>query len=155
MAKVRTFTKKNGPVTVVGRTVWLGSELQLRMRAAMGKALVIMGITAASSAKQYAHVGAGTAIPGTLRRSIHSAGLRHDGGSDQQMAATADLENAGYEDIEWGSLGFEPALLVGSWVDYACVEESGRGHRFIQPAIESLRGEATAIMVAAWKSEGL
>lgn len=154
MAKYSKRVYRNGAVTVTETKVWLGPVLQARMLVAMGKAVVVMGMTTAAFAKEFAHVGAGTAIPGTLRRSIHSVSVNHDGSNDQQNAASADLPNAGLEDVT-GQEKFSPMLLVGSWVDYACVEESGRGHRFIQPAIEQLRGEASAIMLAAFKSEGL
>jgi hypothetical protein len=149
--------KYSRPLPDGGRidVTWMGAEVEMRMRAAMGKGLVMLTTAIVALAKEYAHVGAGTAIPGTLRRSIHSANIHYTGEGDMERAqAGGDIPNASVTDIDWGALGMEPTLLVGSWVDYACVEEVGRGHQFIQPAVESARAEAVAMMKAAFKSEG-
>jgi hypothetical protein len=52
--------------------------------------------------------------------------------------------------------GVNAALEVGSWVAYACVEEVGRGHAFMAPAVAAVGGaRATALMVQAFAEAGL
>lgn len=118
---------------------WNGDELLARAGRATGRGLIGIGTAITSHAKVFVH-----GMSGDLRRSIHLAKPASSGtreartGSDAKMADDIFL------------------LEVGSWIDYACVEEVGRGHQFMQPAVETVSGpEAYAVMKRAWMEEGL
>jgi len=114
----------------------------------MGRGLVGIGEAVSTEGKRNAHV-----ISGTLRRSIHSAPAGYTGGNDEDAAAGgSDIPNARTPSWE----GVNAALEVGSWVAYACVEEVGRGHAFMAPAIAAVGGaRATALMQRAFAEAGL
>jgi hypothetical protein len=101
----------------------------------MGRGTIAIGEAVVTFATQYAHV-----ISGDLRRSIHAAKV----GSLGMIAVNAETAKD-----KNGAL-----LDVGSWLDYACVEETGRMHQYMHPAIEQARGYATHIMATAFKAEG-
>ena len=131
------------------RKSWHGDEIARRAERADGRAVVAIAENIAADGKRYAHV-----ISGTLMRSIHSAPLNYIGAADEEAAATTDLGNAGFMDVLFDPRG--AALEVGSWVSYACVEEVGRGHAFMTPAVEGMRGpRADAIIKQAYVEEGI
>lgn len=128
---------------------WHGDEIQARAERADGRALVGISEGIAADGKRYADV-----ISGTMRRSIHSAPINYIGAGDEDAAAAADLPNAGFWDVVVDPEG--SVLEVGSWVSYACVEEVGRGHQFMTPAVEGWRGpRSDAVMKRAYLEEGL
>lgn len=126
---------------------WEGGKIATRARQAMGRGLVGIGEAVANEGKRNAHV-----ISGTMRRSVHSAPAGYTGGNDESAAAGSDLPNARTPSWE----GVNAALEVGSWVAYACVEEVGRGHAFMAPAVSAVGGaRATALMQQAFAEAGL
>lgn len=127
---------------------WRGGELQLRQRRAYGRGLIGIGEAVATRGKENAHV-----ITGTMRRSIHTAEPDYTGGNDLGIAQGGgeprNLDEPVFE-------GIDAALEVGSWVPYACVEETGRGHTFMAPAVEEVSGAiAEGLMREAFAQEGL
>lgn len=114
---------------------WKGGEIQLRAHRAMARGTIGVGSAVVNFAQQYVDV-----ISGDLRRSIHAARIHSLG------TVLANPENV---KDKVGAL-----LEVGSWLDYACVEETGRMHKYMEPAIEQARGYAGHIMQNAFKQEG-
>lgn len=100
---------------------------------------------------------------GKITNSIHSALPDYLGMEDADLVeAGEDLEylNAGIEDIIVDDVVQNArgifALVAGSWMPYACVEEVGRKRQFITPAVETLEGAtADAIAFLAFKEAGL
>lgn len=123
---------------------------RLRVNRATGRAVVAIAENVAVETKRQTHV-----ITGTLRRSIHAAPVGYDGSSDEGNAKTGDLmlmERSPQPE----HTPFGPAVEVGSWLPYACVEWIGRGHPGITQGMEAVRGaKATAIVAEAFKQEGL
>lgn len=120
---------------------WHGDEFITRARRATGRGFIGIATAMTAHAKTFVDY-----ISGDLSRSIHAAKAASSGqrearrGPDAQMPGSKD----------------QFLLEVGSWLDYACVEEVGRGHQFMQPALETVRGaEAFRIMKQAWMEEGL
>lgn len=133
---------------MAGRNVqWNGAIIALRVRRALGRGLIGIGEATSRLAKENAHV-----ISGDLRRSIHTAEMFYSGAADEEAAKGGDIPNIQVPtpvDSDW-------VLEVGSWLPYACVEESGRGHRFVGPAVEQMQGaRSIKIMRQAFKEEGL
>ena len=129
---------------------WEGHGISLQVKRAMGRGLIGIGMAVSTEGKRNAHV-----ISGTMMRSIHTAPHGYSGGNDEASAASSDLGNvSSVSDI--GKTGFDSVIDVGSWMSYACVEEVGRGHAFMQPAVESVSGaRAVALMTRAFAEEGL
>lgn len=129
---------------------WRGAELLLRANRAAGRAIVAIGTNVAVETKGVTHV-----VEGNLRRSVHAAAATADHGLDESEAATADLMlTRGPPEPELTPLG--PAVEVGSWLPYACVEWVGRGHPGVTQGLEAVRGErVNAIVRAAFGAEGL
>lgn len=126
---------------------WHGQAIILRVRRALGRGLIGIGEKTSVLAKENAHV-----ISGNMRRSIHTAPMNYLGAEDEELAKSGDIPN-----IEVPTpVGGDWVLQVGSWMPYACVEEAGRGHRFVGPAVESMTGgPSVKIMRQAFKEEGL
>lgn len=133
---------------------WNGLTIQEQANRAKGRGLVGIGMSIATEGKRNADV-----ISGTMRRSIHVAELNYTGGDDLEVSTGTDPEDQSYgpPNITIPTyVGGEAALEVGSWVPYACVEEVGRGHTFMQPAVEVVQGaRAEALMIKAFAEEGL
>lgn len=121
------------PATVSVR--WNGDEVSRRFHRAVGRGTIGIAERISREAKQFVHV-----ITGTLRRSIH-------------VARTGTSGNVG---ANWQNVMRRDGAVVevGSWITYACVEEVGRGHRYMQPALERGRSYAVQIMRRAFKEEG-
>ena len=127
---------------------WDGREIAARGRRATGRGLIGIGMAVSTEGKRNAHV-----ISGTMRRSIHAAPHGHSGGNDEATAAGGtDIPDT--QIPSWQ--GNDAVIDVGSWASYACVEEVGRGHAFMQPAVESVSGpRSVALMTRAFAEEGL
>lgn len=119
-------------------TEWKGDRIKERFQRAIARGTIGVGEQISVRAKSTVHV-----ISGDLRRSIHTA-KHHTGGeqrANQQDALTPD--------------GTGALVDVGSWLDYACVEENRGGeHSYMMPAIETVRGTAAVTYQAAFKQEG-
>lgn len=123
-------------------TSW-NHDILPRAQRAMGRGLIGIAERVVVDGKRNAHV-----ITGTLRRSIHAAPVNYNGSGDEGAAQSGDIANT--DDGE-----LTKALEVGSWVPYACVEETGRGHQFMTPAVSMARTYADDVMIMAFKQEGL
>lgn len=124
---------------------WNGNEIVARARRALGRGLVGTGMEIVREAKINAHV-----ISGTMRRSVHLAPADY-ATDDLNEAETSDVSNI----ITPTARGNDWVVAAGSWVPYACVEEVGRGHQFITPALDVGRGKAFRIFQQAFREEGL
>ena len=129
------------------RDDWDGDELEARVARATGRGVIAIGEHVVVDGKQFAHVQFGT-----LRRSIHLAPENYIGSADEAMATLGDLPN-----VEEPSLvDDDPVVQAGSWLPYACVEETGRNHKFMTPAVEGMIGpRSDAAMQRAFAEEGL
>jgi hypothetical protein len=133
MAKSRKVSSARNGVKV--QFTWRGESVKQKAQRAMARGTIALGEAISGFAKEYVDV-----ITGDLRRSIHIA--KADTLGQQRATQQAVTSNEG-------------ALLdVGSWLDYACVEETGRMHQYMHPAVEQARGYALTIMSNAFKSEG-
>lgn len=134
------------------KTEWFGNEIIARARRALARGLIGTGMEVVVAGKRNAHVDTGT-----MRRSIHLAPANFTGGDDYSEAygengEGRELPNV-VEPTPRGSVDW--VLLVGSWVPYACVEEVGRGHQFMTPAMDIGRSMSDRIMAQAFAEEGL
>lgn len=130
---------------------WNGLTIQDKAHRAAGRAVIGIGMATAVEAKRLTHV-----VSGTLSRSIHFAPLMEMHDDDQSSAAAgADLlMTAFHTEATFTKTG--PAIEVGSWLDYACVEWVGRRHPGIIEAMDSVRGiQADRIVAQAFREEGL
>jgi len=119
---------------------WHGDEMIKRSRRANGRAIIAVGERTAANSKKYAHV-----VSGNLRRSIHAAKTQTMG----EVPATTSNVSTG------ATRRAEVAVEVGSWMEYACVEEVGRGHRFMQPGWEETQPTVWPTIKRAYDEEGL
>lgn len=130
---------------------WNGLDVQARVHRAAGRAIVAVGVAAAVQTKVICHV-----VTGTLSRSIHVSPLmaNHDG--DQESAHSgADLLSSSFSLVATPT-PYGPAVEVGSWVDYACVEWVGRRHVGLTEGLGAVRGIQTEKIVRqAFREEGL
>lgn len=117
---------------------WNGRDIKRRARGASARGLIGFGEQMAAVAKRIVHKESGD-----LGRSIHVARTRSLG----MIVARPDT-------IHQGS-GAVSVIDVGSWLDYACVEETGRGHFYLQPALEATRDKMIIVQKRAWKEAGL
>ena len=126
---------------------WGGDEIELRSQRAAGRAVVAIAVNAASETKRLTH-----RFSGTLARSTHAAPVGYEGSGDERVARGADMN-----DIPHATHTAEgPAVEVGSWLPYACVEWVGRGHPGVTQGVEATRGaRVDAIVAAAFRAEGL
>lgn len=129
---------------------WYGLELQARINRAAGRAIIGIAMAVAVETKNITHV-----VNGNLRRSIHAAEVGYDGSPDEEEAQSADLLMSHFMPVATPT-PFGPAVEVGSWMPYACVEWVGRGHPGITQGLESVRGIRTDVIVRrAFQEEGL
>lgn len=130
---------------------WYGPEVQMRVHRASGRGIVSIGMHISNATKIITHK-----LSGTLARSVHVApGFYESAGSDERYSLTADL-GPQFSHIEPIPTKDGPAVEVGSWLSYACVEWVGRGHPGITQGMEAVRGQvAWAIMKRAFREEGL
>lgn len=123
--------------TLVKRT-WHGDEFLARSRRANGRALIGMGEHTAANMSRTAHV-----LSGDLRRSVHAAKVDTMGAVDATAETTREKRDV------W-------VLEVGSWLPYACVENSrGGAHRFADIGWQLTRPTFDAKLKRAWREEGL
>lgn len=131
---------------------WNGNRITARAARAQVRAALDIGENVAQRAKSIVHV-----ISGDLQRSIHTAPEDWSGVADYEAATRgADLQDtmpATPYNIEADPTGVN--LVVGSWLDYASIEEDDRGHAFIVPAVEMVKPTFDGSFVAAFKTEGL
>ncbi len=129
---------------------WNGLEIQQRVHRAAARSIIGIGMEMAMDGKRISHH-----ISGTLVRSIHVAPLGAPHGEDEKISASVDMMFAGGR-IEATKTPLGPAVEVGSWLPYACVEWVGRDHPGITQALEAVRGaRADMIVATAWREEGL
>lgn len=129
--------------------VWYGLELEARAQAASATAAIELADSIVEDTKRLVHV-----ISGDLRRSIHSAPVGYmDAEIDESSASHGDIDNVSNPGEIQHAGG--PQLEVGSWLPYACVEWVGRGHPGITQGLEMNRLKATALMIEAFRGEGL
>lgn len=129
---------------------WDGQEIAMRSKRAMGRGLIGIANAVVTEGKRNAHV-----ISGTMMRSIHAAPHGYSGGNDAAEAATQDLA-MGASVVDVSTTGFDAVIDVGSWMPYACVEEVGRGHAFMAPAVQMVSGpRSVGLMTQAFAEEGL
>jgi hypothetical protein len=128
---------------------WEGEQITVKVRRAIGRGSVALAETIVSEAKQRVH-----RLTGTLSRSIHSAPDAYMGEGDHESAkAGEELGGALVTSLPtWVSPG-QAVILVGSWIPYACVEESR--HPYMAPAVEAALGRAADIFAQAFREEGL
>jgi hypothetical protein len=117
------------------RVEWNGREVEARYKRAQGRATIGVGQAIAGHGKRFAHVESGD-----MRRSIHVA-KHHTLGEQRATQANVQTRDG-------------TVLDVGSWLDYACVEEVGRGHQFMQPAVEAVRPVVFITYRTAFQQEG-
>jgi len=129
---------------------WNGLDFLARLDRAAGRSIVAIGVNVAVETKRITHKQSGT-----LARSTHAAPRSANHNSDEGLAQAGDLMSMGgtpkAEHSEFG-----PAIEVGSWLPYACVEWVGRAHPGLQQGLEAVRGaRADAIVAQAFAEEGL
>lgn len=126
-------------------------EVLMLINRASGRAAVGIGVAAAVETKRVTHV-----VSGNLRRSVHAAPAGYDDAeADQKLSASADLMLA-LGPPAWLQTPLGPAVEVGSWLPYACVEWIGRAHPGITQGLEAVRGtRADMIVRQAFAEEGL
>lgn len=114
---------------------WKGGDVKKRVKRAYARGTIGIAEGVAGRGKVNVHK-----ITTQLARSIHTAKVKSGGNisPSQRNILTA--------------LG--AVVEVGSWIEYACVEEVSRGHRYMQPAIEQVRGSAHITMRKAFQEEG-
>jgi hypothetical protein len=130
---------------VPSRQTWNGDELKRRARRAMGRADVSIGEQIGAEATIIVHK-----ISGNLGRSIHTAPIPYVGRQDEAEVVVGNLATA-RNVLD----GFTALVEVGSWLAYACVEETGRKHYYIAPAAELVLPTGHITIKAAFKEEGL
>jgi hypothetical protein len=130
---------------------WNGITLQEKIDRAAGRAIVGIGVAVATETKRVTH-----RITGTLVRSVHAATAGYEGAADDEaQAPTQDLML-----VHGPPMPLEtpigPAVEVGSWLPYACVEWVGRMHPGVTQGLEMVRGvRADSIVRQAFLEEGL
>lgn len=131
---------------------WNGMTIEQRVNRAAGRAIVAIGVNVAVDTKRVSH-----RISGTLVRSVHAApaGESHDEERELREAQQGgDLLLLGGQ-VHATPTPFGPAIEVGSWLPYACVEWVGRQHPGVEQGLEMARGRVDAIIVQAFREEGL
>lgn len=111
------------------------NELEPRIARARGRAVIAVGEGVSSHAKKFVDV-----VSGDLMRSIHMAA------PDSSGTVKPTQHN-----VQRGDSGL---VEVGSWLNYACVEETGRMHQFMAPAIDAVRPQVFRTVKQAFREEG-
>ena len=128
--------------------VWFGQVIKEQASEAIADGTIEVGDVIVQKAKGFAHQ-----ITGKLQRSIHVGEVGRTGDEDEGRADTGDIPNINSGDVQRD--GMSASVDVGSWVEYAAVEEISRGHVFMTPAVEGARGEAFGAMAKAFAARGL
>lgn len=155
-------------------TEWDGDNLLRKTDRAIGRAAIGIGERVSVRAKEIVHVQSGT-----LRRSLHTAKAGDFHGDDEQLAhgagprpprhpgvytsgvpgSTAGLDLAEARDhlLSWEEVEHSHVAVVevGSWIAYACVEETGRQHHYILPAVDEVVPTGWETIEQAFREEGL
>lgn len=119
------------------KETWHGDEILKRMDRADARAVIGMGNAVAGHMSDAAH-----AISGDLKKSVHVARRETMG----EIEATQQTVRGGRGAV----------IEVGSWLPYACVENSRGGeHRFADIGYQLAEPEFDAVLLQAWKEEGL
>jgi hypothetical protein len=131
---------------------WNGAQIIAGAQAALSRAVVSIAQGAAEQAKRLVEVGTGT-----LQRSIHVAPVNYTGGEqdEQQAAAGTDLGAMAPSVTIVQQTPTKLSVEVGSWIAYACIEETVHGPQYITPGVELMRGIADEIVMAAFVEQGL
>lgn len=117
------------------KLTWKGGEIEKRVKRAYARGTIGIAERVSAQGKRNVHK-----ITTQLARSIHTAKVASGGNISPNQRNVLDALGAVCE--------------VGSWIEYACVEEVSRGHRYMQPAIEQIRGSAYITMRQAFIEEG-
>lgn len=132
---------------------WFGDEFTARVNRASGRAIIGIAVQVAVDTKRVTHV-----LNGDLRRSIHAAPVNYEGSGDEREVVdnpSADMLMSSLPELA-SPTPIGPAVEVGSWMPYACVEWVGRGHPGITEGLEAVRGAHTdKVIRAAFRQEGL
>lgn len=156
------------------RTEWDGDMILRKVDRAIGRSVIGIGEHISAEAKVIVHKQTGT-----LARSIHVAKINGDHELDEELAhgpgkggerpehtPPSRVGNPLFETVGM-DLGLEPVLAsevvhehsalveVGSWIAYACVEETGRHHQYMQPAFEMVEPTGWETIEQAFDEEGL
>lgn len=155
---------------------WDGDEIMVRVDRAIGRSVISIGERTAATAKTIVHVESGT-----LRRSIHTSVIGAFHAADEEEAhgtgpaphhvpgvyvsdipgSTVGLDLADARDhlLDWAAVeaGHPHVAIVevGSWIAYACVEETGRQHHYMLPAFEMTAPTGWITIEEAFREEGL
>lgn len=123
--------------TLVRRT-WHGDEIETRAERAVGRALIGNAELHATHAAANVH-----RISGNLSRSIHAAKTMTMGDIDANPESIIEKPHV-------------RVIEVGSWIEYACVEENRGGtHSYMQPAHEATYPLLGGQLKRAFREEGL
>lgn len=140
------------PVTV--QRTWYGDEAIRRARRACGRGVIAIGENISAKAKPLAPVEFGT-----LKRSIHTAAVNYDGSGDFAAAGGASPTGSDLQDTarvtKATPAGPVQLIEVGSWLPYACVQETR--YHYMAHAVQEMQGShrADEIMVEAFRQEGM
>jgi hypothetical protein len=133
---------------------WHGARIALAGSSACAFALEECAVEMATDAK-----GICAVVTGTLQRSYRTAPLGYSGEGDQERAAEGeDLLNETPQVMGYSSTGgFGSGIAgieVGSWVDYACVEEQRNPALGTAMSMEE-SGPSEATFIAALAAEDI
>ena len=137
---------------VLVKRTWHGDELIARERRANGRALAGMAVGVATEMKKHTHVD-----KGDLRRSVHAAAVESMGEREVTLSGLPEgAPLAGSSDKEMRTGPAEWKIEVGSWLEYACVENNRGGeHRWADIGWELVQPTFRPRLVRAWREEGL
>jgi len=128
---------------------WHGMSIRHKTDRAAARALVGIGMEVARETKLVTH-----RISGTLARSVHAAPVGYEyAAEDARDAVEHDLLLR--EALHPTPLPTGPAIEVGSWLPYACVEWVGRGHPGVTQGLEIGRAKTDRYVRQAMREEGL
>lgn len=132
------------------RYEWYGDDILSSCKRAVGRASVALAETVVYEAKDRVH-----RLTGTLSRSIHAAPDGHEGSGDHPRAEGGEnLQGSVTAELPTWVGENQAVILVGSWIPYACVEESR--HPYMAPALEAVMGSvAEEIFQQAFAEEEL
>ena len=128
---------------------WNGPDILRRTNRAAGRGIIGFGVLVSRETKILTHK-----MSGTLARSVHAAPVGYElAEADESQAERG--QDLGMIVPPPTHTPAGPAVEVGSWVSYACVEWVGRGHPGVTQGLEAARPRADAIFFQAFKEEGL
>lgn len=131
---------------------WNGLTIMDRAHRAAGRGIIGIGMAVGVETKILTHK-----LSGTLARSVHVAPARYElGETDEKLAEAGHDLALSVRTMHATPTPEGPAVEVGSWVSYACVEWVGRGHPGVTEGLEAVRGpRANKIMQQAFFEEHL